>query len=128
MPRRPKKPCAYPGCPKLTESRYCKEHQRTENKRYERYYRQPETKRRYGTKWQRIRKQYAQSHPLCEQCFDNGIYVPVEEVHHIKPLSEGGTHDADNLISLCRSCHARLHAQRGDRWHRHRKGNVENKE
>ncbi len=117
MPRKPKKPCRYPGCPKLTDGRYCEEHQRTENKRYERYYRQAETKRRYGTKWQRIRKQYAQSHPFCEQCFDNGIYVPVEEVHHIKPLSEGGTHDADNLISLCRSCHARLHAQRGDRWH-----------
>ena len=116
MPRRPKKPCAYPGCPCLTENRYCEEHQKQENKRYERYYRQPETKRRYGTKWKRIRKQYAQSHPFCEQCFDNGIYVPVEEVHHIKPLSEGGTHDAENLISLCKSCHARLHAQRGDRW------------
>ena len=102
MPRRPKKPCAYPGCPRLTENRYCEEHQKQENKRYERYYRQPETKRRYGTKWKRIRKQYAQSHPFCEQCFDNGIYVPVEEVHHIKPLSEGGTHDAENLISLCR--------------------------
>lgn len=23
MPRKPKKPCAYPGCPNLTEGRYC---------------------------------------------------------------------------------------------------------
>ena len=128
MPRKPKKPCAYPGCPRLTESRYCEDHQRTENKRYERYYRQPETKRRYGIKWKRIRKQYAQSHPFCEQCFDNGIYVPVEEVHHIKPLAEGGTHDAENLISLCKYHHSKIHAQRGDRWHRRRKGNVEKDE
>ena len=54
--------------------------------------------------------------------------VPVEEVHHIKPLSEGGTHDAENLISLCKYHHSKIHAQRGDRWHRRRKGNVEKKD
>lgn len=27
MPRKPKKPCAYPGCPNLTDGRYCPEHQ-----------------------------------------------------------------------------------------------------
>lgn len=32
-------------------------------------------------------------------------------------LSEGGTHARDNLIALCKSCHARIHAERGDRWH-----------
>ena len=36
---------------------------------------------------------------------------------NLKDLSEGGTHDRSNLISLCRSCHARIHAERGDRWH-----------
>ena len=44
---------------------------------------------------------------------------PVEEVHHKLPLAEGGTHDEGNLISLCQSCHARIHAERGDRWHGH---------
>lgn len=29
----------------------------------------------------------------------------------------GGTNDKDNLISLCKSCHNRIHAKRGDRWH-----------
>lgn len=26
MPRKPKKPCRYPGYPNLTESAYCEEH------------------------------------------------------------------------------------------------------
>ena len=45
----------------------------------------------------------------------NGRYVAVEEVHHIIPLAEGGTHDESNLMSLCRSCHEKIHKGRGDR-------------
>ena len=44
--------------------------------------------------------------------------VVAEEVHHKKPLAEGGTHDWNNLIALCKVCHARIHAKRGDRWHK----------
>ena len=51
---------------------------------------------------------------FCEQCFEKGIIVPVDEVHHKKPLSDGGSHDRSNLISLCKSCHAKIHAERGD--------------
>ena len=42
--------------------------------------------------------------------------VEAEEVHHKKKLSDGGTHDRDNLIALCKSCHSKIHAQQGDRW------------
>ena len=42
-------------------------------------------------------------------------YVTVEEVHHIVHISEGGTHDESNLMSLCRSCHERIHKKRRDR-------------
>ena len=48
-----------------------------------------------------------------------GQLVETEQVHHIKPLSEGGDHSRENLIALCSSCHARIHAERGDRWHTH---------
>ena len=41
MPRKPKRPCSFPGCPKLTEGRFCEEHEKEENKRYERYDRNP---------------------------------------------------------------------------------------
>lgn len=117
MPMRPKKPCSYPGCPNLTNGRFCEEHQREENKRYEKYYRNPAVHRRYGRAWKRIRDKYVSLHPFCEICYEKGILVETEEVHHKKPLSEGGTHDRDNLIALCKSCHARIHAERGDRWH-----------
>ncbi len=88
------------------------------NRRYERYERDLATRQRYGKSWQRVRKLYAEAHPFCEQCLDNGVIVPVDEVHHKLPLAEGGTNDFENLISLCKSCHARLHAKRGDRWNK----------
>ena len=117
MPRKAKHPCHHPGCPKLTDKRFCDEHTREENKRYERYDRDPETRKRYGTQWKKARRNYVAEHPFCEMCFEKGLMVGVEEVHHRLPLREGGTHDASNLISLCKSCHARVHAERGDRWH-----------
>ena len=119
MPRKPKHPCAWPGCPNLVEHgrRYCEKHQRLENKRYERYDRDPAVRKRYGRAWKRIRDSYAAAHPLCEECLKHGVYTPTEEIHHKLPLSQGGTHDRDNLMALCKSCHARVHAERGDRWH-----------
>jgi len=30
--------------------------------------------------------------------------------HHIIPVSHGGTHDENNLVVLCRSCHSVVHA------------------
>lgn len=115
MPKKPKHPCAFAGCPNLTYGRYCEDHQKLENKRYEKYNRDPATRKRYGRAWKRIRDSYAATHPLCEECLKHGIYTPTEEIHHKLPLSQGGTHDRDNLMALCKSCHARIHAERGDR-------------
>ena len=116
VPSKPKKPCAYPGCPALVTGRYCEEHARKVNSDYEKFSRDKQTKRRYGRAWKRIRDKYASEHPFCELCFERGLAVPVEEIHHKKPLSEGGTHDRSNLIALCKSCHSQIHAKRGDRW------------
>lgn len=117
MPSKPKRPCSYPGCPKLTHGRFCEEHAKKEAQRYEKYDRDPAVRRRYGRAWKRIRDRYAEAHPLCELCQQNGKLTPTEEIHHKLPLSEGGTHATENLIALCKSCHAKLHAERGDRWH-----------
>ena len=84
------------------------------NRAYEKYGRDKAIRRKYGRAWKRIRDKYVSQHPFCERCFEKGIVVPVDEVHHIKPLSEGGTHDQENLIALCKSCHAKIHAERGD--------------
>lgn len=117
MPRKPKRPCSHPGCPRLTDGRFCEEHQKQENKRYEKYDRDPAVRRRYGRAWKRIRDRHITQHPLCEMCKKQGRITPAEEVHHIKPLSQGGTHDDSNLMSLCKECHSRITAKEGDRWH-----------
>lgn len=117
MPNKPKRPCSYPGCPNLTDGRFCEEHEKLENQRYEKYERDPATKRRYGRAWKRIRERYMNIHPLCERCQKEGRLTKAEQVHHRKPLAEGGDHSEANLMSLCASCHSKIHAERGDRWH-----------
>ncbi len=86
MPRKPKRPCSFPGCPNLTEGRFCEEHEKQENRRYEKYDRDPAVRRRYGRVWKRIRDRYVSQHPFCEMCYKQGVLKPVEEVHHKLPL------------------------------------------
>lgn len=120
MPRKPRKPCRYPGCPNLTDESYCPEHKRLVATRYNRYERTPEMKNRYNGAWPAIRRRYIEAHPLCEMCRREGRVTAVEEVHHILPLAGGGSHDAENLMSLCKSCHSRITATEGGRWGRPR--------
>ncbi len=108
MPRRPKRPCSYPGCPELVDSTYCAKHQKLVYKNYNRYRRSRESRGRYGRAWKKIRDRYIARHPFCEQCAKEGRMVLAEEVHHKKPLSEGGTSREDNLMSLCKSCHSKI--------------------
>jgi len=83
---------------------------------YNKYERDPATKKRYGRSWKRIRDRYIAAHPLCEECKRDDKLTPAEEVHHILPLSKGGTHRDDNLMSLCTSCHSTITARDGGRW------------
>ena len=108
MPRKPQRPCQHPGCPKLTNTLYCPEHQRQEDYHYNHFQREPETNKRYGRAWKRIRDRFIKAHPLCEECKKAGKLTPAEEVHHVLPLSCGGTNDVHNLMSLCKECHSRI--------------------
>ena len=116
MPYKPKRPCSYPGCPRLTSGRYCEEHQKIITAHYNTHQRDPASKRRYGRAWKRIRDRYIAAHPLCEQCQRAGKITPAEEVHHILPLSKGGTHVESNLMALCKRCHSEITAREGGRW------------
>lgn len=62
--------------------------------------------------WKRIRDREARLHPYCEICLQKGIKKPTETVHHIKTLSQGGTHVRENLICLCFDCHDILHERK----------------
>ena len=109
MPRKAKRPCRYRNCPRLTDSPggYCEEHEKLQVRAYDKA-RAFEHNQRYGSKWRKLRKRFLDAHPLCEQCRLQGKYTMATEVHHIKPLSEGGTNDEVNLMPLCKSCHSRI--------------------
>ena len=118
MPKKPKRPCSYPGCPELTDDIYCESHKSLINRNYNKYERDSASNKRYGRAWKRIRDRYIKAHPLCEECKKHGRLMPAEEVHHILPLSKGGGNESSNLMSLCKSCHSRITAESGDRWGR----------
>ena len=66
--------------------------------------------------WKNVRKSYVKSvGGLCENCYSKGIIKHGDTVHHKIPLSPDNIHDLsittnpDNLILLCRDCHAEMH-------------------
>jgi 5-methylcytosine-specific restriction endonuclease McrA len=46
---------------------------------------------------------------FCVPCFRKKLVVKAVEVHHLIPLSRGGTTTMANLISLCKVCHDARH-------------------
>ena len=42
----------------------------------------------------------------CVSCGREGVLL---HVHHVKPRSEGGSDDPSNLVSVCATCHAKVH-------------------
>ena len=115
MPYKSKRPCSYTGCQELTNDRYCDKHRKEMDRKYNKE-RAPLKKKRYGKQWKKIRNRYIIAHPLCERCKSGGKLTSAQEVHHVKPLSKGGTHDEFNLMSLCTSCHSTITAKEGGRW------------
>jgi 5-methylcytosine-specific restriction enzyme A len=119
MPRKPKTPCRYPGCPRLVDGgSYCEEHQKEITKQYNTYERDKVSQRFYQSEeWKLVRKRKLQLNPLCEECLRQGKLTKATMVDHIKPIKEGGAPlDLANLQSLCWSCHSRKSAEEGSRW------------
>jgi hypothetical protein len=50
---------------------------------------------------------YRTEHPACEVCG----WTRHVHVHHMLPMSCGGTNDPDNLVTLCANHHADAHAE-----------------
>lgn len=59
-----------------------------------------------GRQWEVLRSEALRSQGRrCSACGKAGRL----EVHHVRPLSEGGSNDAENLAVLCRDCHIQAH-------------------
>lgn len=59
-----------------------------------------------GPEWERCRRQtFTRDAYRCQQCGKTGRL----EAHHVKPISEGGTNDLENLVTLCRTDHVEAH-------------------
>ena len=63
--------------------------------------------RGYDKRWQRIRLMHLRHNPLCYDCNTKCQVTAANEVHHIIALADGGTHNTDNIMSLCKSCHSK---------------------
>ena len=111
VPKKPKRPCKYNGCPNLTDhkSGYCDEHRKPMQRHYEHFARGYNHRERYGGAWKKIRDRYIKAYPLCEKCLAEKKATMATLVHHKIPLANGGTNDESNLMSLCVSCHERIH-------------------
>ncbi|MDD9193530.1 HNH endonuclease [Aliivibrio sp. S2TY2] len=51
---------------------------------------------------------------VCELCGNHAPFktnngLPYLEVHHIKPLNDGGLDSIDNAVALCPNCHRKMH-------------------
>jgi len=110
MPTKPKHPCNHPGCPALTLERFCPDHKREHQRRFDAT-RGNTTERGYGGCWQKIRALHLAAEPLCRECGKAGMVVAAEEVDHLVPKVRGGTDEDDNLQSLCRHHHSQKTAR-----------------
>lgn len=111
MPRKPKKPCAYPGCPELVQDgRFCLKHKRQDQRRQDKE-RGTAAQRGYGYRWQKYTKVFLGEHPLCEceECKKLGRLLPATVVDHIIP-HKGDYNlfwDPDNHQAMAKRCHDR---------------------
>jgi 5-methylcytosine-specific restriction endonuclease McrA len=57
--------------------------------------------------WRALSRAVVQRDGACRECGSRRYLA----AHHITPRAEGGPDRADNLETLCASCHARLEAE-----------------
>ena len=105
MPRSPKRPCRFPGCPNLCETGvYCEQHRKECSSDA---LRGGAAARGYDAQWRAARKRYLQHNPLCVQCLADKKITPATVVDHIVP-HRGDKKlfwDESNWQALCKDCH-----------------------
>lgn len=68
--------------------------------------------RGYGGAWQRRRKAFLATNPICVHCLAREIIRPATDVDHVIPhRGNKDLFDNGELAALCRSCHSRKTAR-----------------
>ena len=104
MPRRPNTPCKHPGCWRTVPYGrfYCEEHVKL-------HYHDTKTteEKGYNRRWQKARRIFLNSHPLCVRCQQQGKIVTATVVDHIIPHrgDQKLFWDRSNWQPLCKPCH-----------------------
>ena len=106
MAKLPLKPCLHAGCPELVCGKaYCKKHTpqkvpRQISREWHRMYK--------DERWNSLRTNQLLKEPYCCECAKKKIRTPATDVDHILPHRGdwGRSLDANNLQSLCHSCHS----------------------
>ena len=72
------------------------------------YPRASASSRGYGTRWQKARKRYLASHPLCVKCRKAGLTVAATVVDHIQPHRNDQElfWNEENWQAICATCHS----------------------
>ena len=99
--------CPYPAAPRKAHCPIHAADQRKANRsRFDGFY--------SSKAWRMSRRKQLSDHPFCQYEHDGeecGLLA--DSVHHIVELEDGGApRDPANLMSLCRSHHSVIHAQR----------------
>lgn len=121
----PRRPCAKPGCGKLSNGTYCEEHtkqkqvvQKQERIKYDNE-RGTSASRGYNYRWQKYSAQYRVNNPLCVMCLKVGKLIPAQCVDHIIAVESKDDPlfwDASNHQSLCNTCHNIKSEAEGNRF------------
>ena len=109
MAKKPLRPCAHIGCHILTREGYCPKHRPRDIMRrsqeaadWHRWYQLPIFR-------DHLRPDQLLREPFCRHCALKGLRVRATDVDHVIPHRGNWALfvDADNLQSLCHSCHSR---------------------
>lgn len=74
-----------------------------------------------STAWKKCRRIILQrDHFLCQECLKRKIITQADTVHHIieYQIDKSKALDADNLISVCASCHNKIHSDRASKQYK----------
>ncbi|AFZ52119.1 group II intron reverse transcriptase/maturase [Dactylococcopsis salina] len=62
-----------------------------------------------GSKYEQVAKMQEHKCPVCGDSLYNGEEI---ETHHIVPVKDGGSDDAENLVHLHKACHKQVHSSK----------------